>query len=82
MGGGGRFLRCTVLSVSLLLLKSITFSKEGRGRKVGGNSFGGEWPTNAPSWHRPWLHGSDQHHTVYTIRYQNKVSLLIFFLKI
>ncbi len=30
------FLMCAVLSVSLSLLKSITFSKEGRGWKLGG----------------------------------------------
>ncbi len=33
---GSRFLMCVVLSVSLSLSKSITFSKEGRGWKVGG----------------------------------------------
>ncbi len=35
-------LMCAVLSVSLSLSKSITFSKEGKGWKVGGhsNSFG------------------------------------------
>ncbi len=33
---GNRFLMCVVLSVSLSLSKSITFSKEGRGWKVGG----------------------------------------------
>ncbi len=33
-----RFLMCAVLSVSLSLLKSIMFSKEGRGWKVGGQS--------------------------------------------
>ncbi len=37
-----RFLMCAVLSVSLSVSKSITFSKEGRGWKVGhSNSFGG-----------------------------------------
>ncbi len=42
------FLACSVLSV--LLSKSITFSKEGRAWKVGGhsNSFGGARPMNAP----------------------------------
>ncbi len=49
-----RFLMCAVLSGSLSLSKSITFSKEGRGWKGGhSNSFGGARPANAPPWRRP-----------------------------
>ncbi len=45
-----RFLMCAVLSVSLSLLKSITFSKEGRGWKVGGTvtRLGGHGPRMPP----------------------------------
>ncbi len=44
-----RFLMCAVLSVSLSLSKSIRFSKEGRGWKVGGTvtRLGG----HGPGWH-------------------------------
>ncbi len=52
-----RFLMCAVLSVSLPLSKSITFSKEGRGWKVGGTvtRLGGHGPRMPPPWRRPWL---------------------------
>ncbi len=44
------FLMCAVLSVSLSLLKSITFSKEGRGWKLGGTvtRLGGHGPRMPP----------------------------------
>ncbi len=45
-----RFLMCAVLSVSVSLSKSITFSKEGRGWKVGGTvtRLGGHSPRMPP----------------------------------
>ncbi len=53
---GNRFLMCAVLSVSISLSKSITFSKEGVGWKVRGTitRFGGHGPPMPPLGTWPW----------------------------